>query len=68
MQLGYFQVMAEPVSTCVQLILARVSQMPRLVTKLKTPPLPSASPGYQFWTVLYLISASSLAMSSTHAA
>ena len=48
MQLGYFHVTAEPVSTWVQEILARFSQIPRLVTKLKTPPLPSASPGYQF--------------------
>src|SRR5437773_20520 len=46
MQLGYFQVMAEPVSTWVQEILAlRPRQSPRLVTKLKTPPLPSLSPG-----------------------
>jgi hypothetical protein len=35
MQLGYFQVMAEPVSTCVQLILEfSPRQSPRLVTKL----------------------------------
>src|SRR3569832_1864851 len=32
------------------------------------PPLPSASPGYQFCTVLYLIFASSSATSSTTAA
>src|SRR5712692_8210302 len=32
------------------------------------PPLPLLSPGYQFWTVEYLIRASSSAMSSTTAA
>src|SRR5262252_8906627 len=69
MQLGYFQVMAEPVSTWVQEILElRPRQSPRLVTKLKMPPRPSLSPGYQFWTVEYLISASSSATSSTTAA
>src|SRR6185312_8727106 len=69
MQLGYFQVMAEPVSTCVHEILERAPrQSPRLVTKLKMPPLPLASPGYQFCTVEYLISASSSATSSTTAA
>src|SRR5208283_952433 len=69
MQLGYFQVMAEPVSTWVQEILERAPrQSPRLVTKLKMPPLPSASPGYQFCTVEYLICASSNATSSTTAA
>ena len=67
-QEGYFQVTADPVSTCVQLIFALRSHMPRLVTKLNTPPLPSASPGNQFCTVLYLISASSIATSSTTAA
>jgi len=52
MQLGYFQVIAEPVSTCVHEIFERAPrQSPRLVTKLKMPPLPSASPGYQFCTV-----------------
>ena len=45
---GYFHVTAEPVSTCVQDILALVWQIPRLVTKLNTPPLPSLSPGNQF--------------------
>ena len=34
MQLGYFQVMAEPVSTCVHVILAFADAFPRLVTKL----------------------------------
>ena len=35
MQLGYFQVMAEPVSTWVQEILERApAHLPRLVTKL----------------------------------
>ena len=48
MQEGYFQVTAEPVSTCVQEIFAFRSQIPRFVTKLKTPPFPSLSPGYQF--------------------
>jgi hypothetical protein len=32
------------------------------------PPLPSLSPGYQFWTVLYFTSASSIATISTTAA
>src|SRR5215470_16041954 len=69
MQLGYFQVMAEPVSTWVQEIFERLPrQSPRLVTKLKMPPFPLASPGYQFWMVEYLISASSSATSSTTAA
>src|SRR6185437_17107604 len=69
MQLGYFQVMAEPVSTWVQEILERSPrQSPRLVTKLKIPPRPFSSPGYQFCTVEYLISAPSRAMSSTTAA
>src|SRR6266446_1583415 len=69
MQLGYFQVMAEPVSTWVQEIFEfRPRQSPRLVTKLKMPPRPSLSPGYQFCTVEYLISASSSATSSTTAA
>ena len=68
MQDGYFQVTAEPVSTCVHEILAFFSQIPRLVTKLKIPPLPSLSPGYQFCTVEYLISASSKAINSTTAA
>src|SRR6478609_615131 len=69
MQLGYFQVMAEPVSTWVQEIFERCPrQSPRLVTKLKMPPLPSASPGYQFCTVEYLISASSWQTNSTTAA
>src|SRR5271163_790628 len=69
MQLGYFQVIAEPVSTCVHEILERAPrQSPRLVTKLYRPPLPSESPGYQFCTVEYLISASSCASSSTTAA
>src|SRR6185295_17725976 len=69
MQLGYFQVMADPVSTCVQEIFDfRPRQSPRLVTKLKMPPRPSASPGYQFCTVEYLISALSSATSSTTAA
>jgi hypothetical protein len=35
MQLGYFQVIAEPVSTWVQVIFERApAQSPRLVTKL----------------------------------
>src|ERR1700712_289029 len=69
MQLGYFQVMAEPVSTCVQEILDFLPrQSPRLVTKLKMPPRPFSSPAYQFCTVEYLISALSSATSSTTAA
>ena len=69
MQLGYFQVIAEPVSTWVQEIFERAPmQAPRLVTKLKMPPTPFSSPGYQFCTVEYLISASSSATSSTTAA
>src|SRR5438876_12421753 len=69
MQLGYFQVIAEPVSTCVQDIFEFTPwHLPRLVTKLKMPPLPSLSPGYQFWTVEYLIWALSNAISSTTAA
>src|SRR6202030_534534 len=69
MQLGYFHVMAEPVSTCVQEIFEFLPrQSPRLVTKLKMPPRPSASPGYQFCTVEYLMFASSSATSSTTAA
>src|SRR4030095_12347898 len=69
MQLGYFQVIAEPVSTWVQEIFDRAPRhLPRLVTKLKIPPLPSASPGYQFCTVEYLIRASLWATSSTTAA
>jgi hypothetical protein len=35
MQLGYFQVIAEPVSTCVHEIFERLpAHLPRLVTKL----------------------------------
>ena len=68
MQEGYFQVTADPVSTCVQEIFELVWQIPLLVTKLKTPPFPFLSPGNQFWTVEYLISASSSAISSTTAA
>src|SRR6201990_3316736 len=67
--LGYFQVMAEPVSTCVQEIFELMPrQAPRLVTKLKMPPCPFSSPAYQFCTVEYLISALSSATSSTTAA
>src|SRR5471032_816017 len=66
---GYFHVIAEPVSTCVHEILARgPAHLPRLVTKLKMPPLPFLSPGYQFWIVEYLIDASPIATSSTTAA
>ncbi|MNY39860.1 hypothetical protein D3C86_1745680 [compost metagenome] len=61
--------MAEPVSTWVQEIFERLpAHLPRLVTKLKMPPRPSVSPGYQFCTVAYLICASSRAISSTTAA
>ena len=70
MQLGYFHVMAAPTSTCVQEILELTpAHLPRLVTKLYTPPSPVfGSPEYQFCTVAYLISALSNAMSSTTAA
>ena len=52
--------MAEPVSTCVQEILEFFPlQAPLLVTKLYIPPTPFSSPGYQFCTVEYFISASS---------
>src|SRR4030095_1240885 len=58
--LGYFQVIADPVSTCVHEIRERAPRhAPRLVTKLKMPPLPSLSPGYQFCTVEYFTDASS---------
>ena len=61
--------MAEPVSTCVQEIFElRPAHLPRLVTKLYMPPLPSLSPGYQFCTVEYLICAFSSAINSTTAA
>ena len=67
MQLGYFQVIALPVSTWVQLTFERSPlHSARLVTKLKMPPLPSASPGYQFWTVEYFTSASSCATDLDH--
>ncbi|MOA60058.1 hypothetical protein D3C78_1848410 [compost metagenome] len=61
--------MAEPVSTWVHEIFEFLPlQRPRLVTKLKMPPTPFSSPAYQFWTVEYLMSASSRAISSTTAA
>ena len=60
---------ADPVSTWVHITFARASrQSARLVTKLKTPPRPSSSPGYQFCTVEYFTSASSSATISTTAA
>src|ERR671938_607448 len=69
MQEGYFHVIAEPVSTCVHEIFEFFpAHLPRFVTKLYIPPLPSSSPAYQFCTVEYLISASSRATSSTTAA
>ena len=69
MVLGYFQVMAEPVSTWVQLKWEPLPlQMPLLVTRLRMPPRPFSSPGYQFWTVLYFTSASFSTMISTTAA
>src|SRR5690348_5596100 len=47
--LGYFHVIAEPVSTCVHEILELTpAHLPRLVTKLKMPPRPASSPAYQF--------------------
>src|SRR5262245_48162522 len=69
MQLGYFHVIADPVSTCVHEIFELTpAHLPRLVTKLYMPPRPSSSPAYQFCTVEYLISALSSATSSTTAA
>src|SRR3954462_14998230 len=66
---GVFPGDSEPVSSWVQEIFEPAPrQSPRLVTKLYTPPRPLWSPGYQFWIVEYLISASSSAMSSTTAA
>jgi hypothetical protein len=53
------QVIAEPVSSCVRKSSARPRQSPRLVTKVADAAPPLASPGYQFWMVEYLISASS---------
>src|SRR5256885_3326707 len=69
MQPGYFHVIADPVSTCVHEIFEFLPRHARrLVMKLKIPPRPSSSPGYQFWMVEYLIVASSSATSSTTAA
>src|SRR2546429_479856 len=54
MQPGYFHVIADPVSTCVREIFEFLPRpAPRLVTKLKIPPRPSSSPGYQFWMIKY---------------
>src|SRR5574344_209395 len=69
MQLGYFHVMAEPVSTCVHEILARSPRhIPLFVTKLYIPPFPCLSPGYQFCTVEYFTSALFMTTISTIAA
>src|SRR5437867_2242275 len=69
MQLGYFQVIALPVSTWVREIFEFLPRaFPRFVTKLYIPPFPFLSPGYQFWIVEYFTSPSSRAMSSTTAA
>ena len=69
MQDGYFQVIEEPVSTCVQDILEFLPKhLPLLVTKLYIPPLPCSSPGYQFCTVEYFICDLFIATSSTTAA
>src|SRR5215510_12351737 len=69
MQLGYFHVIADPVSTCVHEIFELTpAHLRRLVAKLYMPPRPSSSPAYQFCNVEYLISASSNATSSTTAA
>src|SRR5471030_3294250 len=66
--LGYFQVMAEPVSDWVQDIFElSPSHNARLVTKLSIPPSDSL-PANQFCTVEYLISASLWAITSTTAA
>ena len=58
-QEGYFQVIADPVSTCVQDIF-ELSPLhkPLFVTKFKIPPFPLSSPGNQFWIVEYFICAS----------
>src|SRR5436305_14913842 len=69
MQPGYFHVIADPVSTCVHEIFEfLLRHAPRLVKKLKIPPRPSSSPGYQFWMVEYLIVVSSCSTSPTPAA
>ncbi|SAJ31952.1 Uncharacterised protein [Enterobacter cloacae] len=67
-QLGYFQVMAEPVSDCVQdILLFSPSHSARLVTKFRIPPV-LPSPGNQFCTVEYFTSASLWMITSTTAA
>ena len=69
MQLGYFHVIADPVSICVHDILDFLPlHKPLLVTKLYIQPFPFSSPGYQFCTVEYLISALSRVINSTTAA
>ena len=66
--LGYFHVIADPVSDCVHDIFAfSPSQIARLVTKLRIPPSLSP-PENQFCTVEYFTSASLWIMTSTTAA
>jgi hypothetical protein len=69
MTLGYFHVMAEPVSTWVHEILrAPAAADAALGDEVVDAAHPFSSPGYQFCTVEYLISAPSRATSSTTAA
>ncbi|CST19545.1 Uncharacterised protein [Shigella sonnei] len=68
MQLGYFHVIADPVSDCVHdILLFSPSHKARLVTKLRIPPV-LLSPGNQFCTVEYFTSAFLWMMTSTTAA
>ena len=56
MQLGYFQVIAEPVSTCVQVIFEFApAAIAALGDEVVDAARPFSSPGYQFCTVEYLI-------------
>ena len=70
MQLGYFHVMAEPVSTWVHEIFERdrLSHTAALGDEVVDAALAFLSPGYQFCTVEYLIWRPSCATSSTTAA
>ena len=61
--------MAEPVSTWVQVILELApGALAALGDEVVDAARPSSSPAYQFWTVEYLMVASSSATSSTTAA
>ena len=59
MQLGYFHVIADPVSTCVHEIFEfSPSALAALGDEVVDPALARpCRPGYQFWTVEYLICA-----------